>query len=64
MRDAIDNFSFPRIEVLMYFEFVAQIIAALIERDLRKKMVEKNIDWVVSMPLELPPGVESPGQAA
>src|SRR5262249_865210 len=30
-----------RIEALMFLEFVAQIIAALIERDLRKKMVEK-----------------------
>jgi len=39
-----------RIEALMFLEFVAQIIAALIERDLRKKMVEKDIDLLCSLP--------------
>jgi len=39
-----------RIEALMFLEFVAQIIAALIERDLRKKMVEKEIDLLCSLP--------------
>ena len=39
-----------RIEALMYLEFVAQIIAALIERDLRKKMVEENIELLCSLP--------------
>jgi transposase len=39
-----------RIEALMFLEFVAQIIAALIERDLRKKMVEKKIELLCSLP--------------
>jgi len=39
-----------RIEALMFLEFVAQIIAALIERDLRQKMVEKEIDLLCSLP--------------
>jgi len=39
-----------RIEALMYLEFIAQIIAALIERDLRKTMVEKSIELLCSLP--------------
>ena len=39
-----------RIEALMFLEFIAQIIAALIERDLRKKMAEKTIDLLCSLP--------------
>jgi transposase len=39
-----------RIEALMFLEFIAQIIAALIERDLRKKMVEKKIELLCSLP--------------
>jgi transposase len=39
-----------RIEALMYLEFIAQIIAALIERELRKQMVEKNIELLCSLP--------------
>jgi len=39
-----------RIEALMYLEFIAQIIAALIERDLRKQMVDKNIELLCSLP--------------
>src|SRR5215471_4868866 len=38
------------IEALMFLEFIAQIIAALIERDLRKKMAEKTIDLLCSLP--------------
>jgi hypothetical protein len=34
----------------MYLGFVAKIIAALIERDLRKKVVEKNIELLCSLP--------------
>ena len=39
-----------RIEALMFLEYIAQIIAALIERDLRKRMVEKNIELLRSLP--------------
>jgi transposase len=39
-----------RIEALMYLEFIAQIVAALIERELRKQMVEKNIELLCSLP--------------
>ena len=39
-----------RIEALMFLEFIAQIIAALIERDLRKKMIEKKIELLCSLP--------------
>ena len=34
----------------MYLAFIAQIIAALIEQDLRKTMVEKNIELLCSLP--------------
>lgn len=39
-----------RIEALMFLEYIAQIIAALIERDLRKRMVEQNIEVLRSLP--------------
>jgi len=39
-----------RIEALMFLEFIAQIIAALIERALRKKMAEKKIELLCSLP--------------
>jgi transposase len=39
-----------RIEALMFLEFVAQMVAALIERELRHKMIEKNIDLLCSLP--------------
>jgi len=39
-----------RIEALMFLEFIAQIVAALIERALRKKMIEKNIELLCSLP--------------
>lgn len=39
-----------RIEALMFLEFIAQIVAALIERTLRQKMLEKNIDLLCSLP--------------
>ena len=39
-----------RIEALMFLEFIAQMIAALIERALRKKMAEKKIDLLCSLP--------------
>jgi len=39
-----------RIEALMFLEFAAQMIAALTERDLRKKMVEKKIELLCSLP--------------
>jgi transposase len=39
-----------RIEALMFLEYIAQIIAALIERDLRQRMVEKNIELLRSLP--------------
>src|SRR5262249_7620544 len=39
-----------RIEALMFLEFLGQVVAALIERELRKKMVENNIDLLCSLP--------------
>lgn len=39
-----------RIDALMFLEFVAQMVAALIERGLRQKMVEKKIDLLCSLP--------------
>jgi transposase len=39
-----------RIEALMFLEFVAQMVAALIERALRQKMTEKKIDLLCSLP--------------
>jgi transposase len=39
-----------RIEALMFLEFIAQMIAALVERDLRKKMVEKKVELICSLP--------------
>ena len=39
-----------RIEALMFLEYIAQIVAALIERDLRNRMVEKNIGLLHSLP--------------
>jgi transposase len=39
-----------RIEALMFLEFIGQIIAALIERDLRKRMVENKIELLFSLP--------------
>ena len=39
-----------RIEALMFLEFIAQIVAALIERDLRQKMVETKVDLLCSLP--------------
>jgi transposase len=39
-----------RIEALMFLEFIAQMIAALIERDLRQKMAEKKIELLCSLP--------------
>jgi transposase len=39
-----------RIEALMFLEFIAQIIAALIERALREKMAEKKIELLCSLP--------------
>ena len=39
-----------RIEALMFLEFIAQIIAALIERALRKKMAEKKVELLCSLP--------------
>jgi hypothetical protein len=39
-----------RIEALMFLEFIAQIVAALIERELRLKMTEKRIDLLCSLP--------------
>jgi transposase len=39
-----------RIEALMFLEFIAQIVAALIERELRHKMTEKKIDLLCSLP--------------
>jgi transposase len=39
-----------RIEALMFLEFVAQMVAALIERALRQKMIEKKIDLLCSLP--------------
>jgi transposase len=39
-----------RIEALMFLEFLGQMIAALIERELRQKMVEHNVDLLCSLP--------------
>lgn len=39
-----------RIEALMFLEFIAQMVAALIERELRHKMTEKKIDLLCSLP--------------
>ena len=39
-----------RIEALMFLEFIAQMLAALIERALRQKMAEKNIGLICSLP--------------
>jgi transposase len=39
-----------RIEALMFLEFIAQMIAALIERALRQTMVEKKIELLFSLP--------------
>lgn len=39
-----------RIEALMFLEFIAQMVAALIERDLRRKMAEKKIALLCSLP--------------
>lgn len=39
-----------RIEALMFLEFIAQMIAALIERTLRHNMVEKKIALLCSLP--------------
>jgi hypothetical protein len=39
-----------RIEALMFVEFLAQMIAALIERALRQRMVEKKIPHLFSSP--------------
>jgi transposase len=39
-----------RIEALMFLEFIAQMVAALVERALREKMAEKKIDLLCSLP--------------
>jgi transposase len=39
-----------RIEALMFLEFIAQMVAALIERELRHKMTEKKIYLLCSLP--------------
>src|SRR6516164_7227448 len=39
-----------RIEALMFLEFIAQMVAALVERDLRKKMVEEKVELLCSLP--------------
>jgi transposase len=39
-----------RIEALMFLEFLVQMVAALIERALRQKTVEKKIDHIFSLP--------------
>jgi len=39
-----------RIEALMFLEFIAQMVAALIERDLRRKMIETKVDLLCSLP--------------
>ncbi len=39
-----------RIEALMFLEFIAQMVAALIERALRQKMVENKIEILCSLP--------------
>ena len=39
-----------RIEALMFLEFVAQMVAALVERALRQKMAESKVDLLCSLP--------------
>jgi transposase len=39
-----------RIEALMFLEYLAQMVAALIERELRQTMAEKQIDELFSLP--------------
>jgi transposase len=39
-----------RIEALMFLEFLGQMVAALVERELRQKMVENNVDLLCSLP--------------
>jgi transposase len=39
-----------RIEALMFLEFLGQMVAALIERELRQKMIEHNVDLLCSLP--------------
>ena len=39
-----------RIEALMFLEFIAQMVAALIERALRANMTERKIDLLCSLP--------------
>jgi transposase len=39
-----------RIEALMFLEFIAQMVAALIERELRQRMAEKKIELLCSLP--------------
>jgi len=39
-----------RIEALMFLEFIAQMVAALIERALRQRMVEEKIELLFSLP--------------
>lgn len=39
-----------RIEALMFVEYLAQMVAALIERELRNEMVNKKIDLLESLP--------------
>jgi transposase len=39
-----------RIEALMFLAFIAQMLAALIERALRQRMTEKKIDLLCSLP--------------
>ena len=39
-----------RIEALMFLEFLAQMVAALVERELRQQMVEKKISQLLSLP--------------
>lgn len=39
-----------RIEALMFLEFLGQMVAALIERELRQKMLANNVDLLCSLP--------------
>ena len=39
-----------RVEALMFLEFLGQMVATLIERELRQKMVENNVDLLCSLP--------------
>jgi len=39
-----------RIEALMFLEFLAQMVAALVERELRQQMAEKKIGQLLSLP--------------